>query len=86
MSDNRNRPGNTPVTVSKLGYVGFETPDLDRMVNYYTNVLDFVLVEQTSDTAFLTTTFDHHSVVLTAGAKKPRSFVGYEISEDLGRC
>ncbi len=83
MSDNRNRPGNTPVTVSKLGYVGFETPDLDRMVNYYTNVLDFVLVEQTSDTAFLTTTFDHHSVVLTAGAKKPRSFVGYEISEDL---
>ena len=29
------------VRVSKLGYVGFETPDVDRMVEYYTKVLDF---------------------------------------------
>jgi catechol 2,3-dioxygenase-like lactoylglutathione lyase family enzyme len=42
-------PGSSPVTASKLGYVGFETPDVDRMVEYYTRVLDFVLVERSTD-------------------------------------
>jgi catechol 2,3-dioxygenase-like lactoylglutathione lyase family enzyme len=73
----------TPVNVSKLGYVGFDTPDVDRMVDYYTKVLDFVLVERTNDEAFLTTSFDHHSVVLRKGDRNPRSYVGYEIFEDL---
>lgn len=78
-----NPHGSTPVTVSKLGYVAFETLDVDRMVDYYTNILDFVLVERTADEAYLTTTFDHHSVVIRKGQVKPRSFVGYEIFEDL---
>ncbi len=34
------------VRVSKLGYVQFTTPDVDRLVDYYTKVLDFRLVEQ----------------------------------------
>lgn len=72
------------VTVSKVGYVGFETPDIDRLVDYYTNVLDFVLVDKSTGQAFLTTTFDHHSVVIErATEKKARSFVGYQIREDL---
>ena len=75
--------GEPAVRVSKLGYVGFETPDLDRLVEYYTKVLDFSLVEQSAQGAFLTTTFDHHCVVLTKGDKKARSIVGYEIWEPL---
>lgn len=71
------------VRVSKLGYVGFETPDLDRMVEYYTKVLDFQLVEQSSQGAFLATGFDHHCVVLTKGDPKARVAVGYEIWEEL---
>jgi len=73
----------TAVNVSKLGYVGFETPDLDRMVDYYTKQLDFVVVERTEQEAFLTTTFDHHAVVLTKGDLKPRNYVGYELAESL---
>jgi catechol 2,3-dioxygenase-like lactoylglutathione lyase family enzyme len=79
----RKTVGSTAVTVSKLGYIGFETPDLDRLLHYYTEILDFVLVERTTNQAFLTTNFDHHSVVLTQGVLKPRSFIGYEIWEDL---
>lgn len=72
------------VTVSKVGYVGFETPDVDRLVDYYTNVLDFAVVDKSNDQAFLTTTFDHHSVVIEkAPHKKARSFVGYQIRGDL---
>jgi len=75
---------NSPVTVSKLGYVGFETPDVERLVDYYTQTLDFVLVEGSSEGAFLTTTFDHHAVVIEkAPDKRARSFVGFEIWEDL---
>lgn len=72
------------VRVSKLGYVGFETPDLARMVDYYTKVLDFELVEESAREAFLTTGTDHHCVVLTKGGAKARTTVGYEVWEELG--
>ena len=80
---NTSEAGEPAVHVSKLGYVGFETPDLDRLVEYYTGMLDFSLVEQSAHGAFLTTSFDHHSVVLTRGGTKGRSVVGYEIREEL---
>jgi catechol 2,3-dioxygenase-like lactoylglutathione lyase family enzyme len=71
------------IRVSKLGYVGFETPDVERLTEYYTQVLDFSLVERSTDGAFLTTGVDHHCVVLTRGGGKARSVVGYEVWEDL---
>src|SRR6476660_4394486 len=54
-------------SVSKLGYVEFTTPDLDRLTEYYTSALCFELVDRTADQAFLTTGFDHHCVVLNRG-------------------
>src|ERR1700753_239131 len=69
------------VLVSKLDYVRFTTPDVDRLVDYYTKVLDFQLVEQAPDGAFLTTGFDHHSVVISRGDSKARLAGGYEIWE-----
>lgn len=67
------------VRVSKLGYVQFTTPDVERMIHYYTKTLDFELVDKAPDGAFLTTGFDHHSVVITKGDNRARSTVGYEI-------
>lgn len=71
------------VRVSKLAYVGFETPDVARLVDYYTNVLAFETVEQSAHGAFLTTGPDHHCVVITNGASRARATVGYEIWEEL---
>src|SRR5580704_1571674 len=77
-------PIHSPVTVAKLGYVGYETPDVDRLVEYYTKTLDFVLVERGPEQAFLTTDFSHHSVVIErSAAAQARSFVGFAIREDL---
>ncbi|MET4781540.1 VOC family protein [Glaciihabitans sp. UYNi722] len=77
-------PDQAPAMVSKIGYVGFETTDVDRMVDHYTNTLDFVLVEGDSKRAFLTTSFDHHSMVIEkAPDAKARSFVGFQIQGDL---
>ncbi|MGD9528240.1 VOC family protein [Pseudonocardia sp.] len=71
------------IRVSKLGYVGFETPDVDRLVEYYTTVLDFTAVDTAPEGAFLTTGTDHHCVVVTRGDARGRAVVGYEIWEDL---
>lgn len=71
------------VRVSKVGYLGFATPDLDRMIDYYTKVLDFHLQDRSADAAFLTTGSDHHCVVLTKGETKARTTVGYEIWEPI---
>ncbi|GAA3676753.1 VOC family protein [Arthrobacter ginkgonis] len=74
----------TPVRVSRLGYVAFETPDVERLTHYYTNVLGFALVHNSPGQAFLTTGGDHHSIVINrAEAAGGRSVVGYEIREDL---
>jgi len=62
-------------SVSKLGYVEFTTPDLDRLIEYYTNALCFELVDRTADQAFLTTGFDHHCVVLNRGESGGRTTV-----------
>jgi len=71
------------VRVAKLGYVGFETPDVERLTEYYTKVLDFSLVESSPEGAYLTTGADHHCVVVTRGDTRGRALVGYEIWEDL---
>lgn len=71
------------VQVSKIGYVGFRTPDVDRLVEYYTDVLDFELVDRSPGQAFLTTGSDHHCVVIDKGEAQGRSFVGYEIWQPL---
>jgi catechol 2,3-dioxygenase-like lactoylglutathione lyase family enzyme len=74
----------TPVSVTKVGYVGFETLDLDRMIDHYTNTLDFALVESDGYRAFLTTSFDHHSMVIEkSAAARARTFVGFQIADDL---
>ena len=71
------------VTVSKLGYVAFQTPDVARLVDYYTRVLDFVVVESDPDRAYLTTGFDHHCIVIEQGDLLPRAAVGYELWQDI---
>ncbi len=71
------------VTVSKVGYVGFQTPDVARLVEYYTRVLDFVVVDSDPDRAYLTTGFDHHCIVIERGVTQPRTVVGYELWQEL---
>jgi len=39
----------------RIGHATYETPDLNRMVDYYTEVLGLVLVERDKDRAFLAT-------------------------------
>lgn len=75
------------VSVAKVGYLGIKTPDVDRLVDYYTKVLDFAVVDSSPEGAFLTTGPDHHCIVIekvgTDEEKDARAAVGYEIHGDL---
>jgi len=72
-----------PAPVAKIGYIVIETIDVDRMVDHYTRVLDFSLVERTNDEAFLATGFDHHSVAVRKGEGGARAAVGYQVKGSI---
>ena len=77
-------PTDPIVRVSKIGYLGLQTPDPARLIEYYTKVLDFAVVEESPTQAFLTTGFDHHCVVIDkAEIAHGRTAIGYEIHGSL---
>ncbi|HWD03281.1 MAG TPA: VOC family protein [Amycolatopsis sp.] len=70
--------------VSKLGYVEFTTPDVERLSEYYQTCLGLHVEERSSDVVYLNTGLDHHSVVIRKGEAGARTSVGYEVVRDLG--
>jgi catechol 2,3-dioxygenase-like lactoylglutathione lyase family enzyme len=72
-----------PAPVSKVGYVGVRTNDVDALVAYYTDVLQFELVERTGDGAYMTTGPDHHAVAIEQGGAHGRTKIGLQIHGSL---
>ena len=57
------------ISVRRIAHAGFETPDVERQVDYYTEILGLTLVEKEKDIAYLASTNDHHSVILRRGSE-----------------
>jgi catechol 2,3-dioxygenase-like lactoylglutathione lyase family enzyme len=74
------------IRVKKIAHAVYETPDLDRQVEYYTEVLGLTLVEKAKDVAYLASTLDHHSVVLRQGGQAKCVRLGFQLGpdDDLG--
>lgn len=54
------------VNIFKLGYVDFLVKDMDTMVNYYSEVMGFTLIERAGDgSVYLSSSTDHHNIVLS---------------------
>src|SRR5258706_9177440 len=66
--------------VGKTSHATFETPDLERQIAYYTDVLGLALVTRDNGTAYLASTLDHHSVVLTQGAAAACRRLAFQIA------
>ena len=58
--------------IRRIGPATFETQDIDRSIDYYTNVLGLALIDRGRDGATLAAPGDVHSVVLRTGAASPR--------------
>ena len=56
----------------RIGHATFETPDLDRMIDYYTEVLGLVLAEREKDRAFLATQVGLLAIQLNKAERRAR--------------
>ena len=66
--------------IAKLGYAGFNTPDVEAMLAYYTNVLGLTLVERSGDGAvYLRNVLDHHTIVLYPAQEQGLRHIGFQL-------
>lgn len=69
------------IPVFRLGYVTFNSKDVQAMVDYYTNVLGCVVVEQSEDgAAYISTGFDHHNIVIQPSTNSFMEGVGWQVN------
>src|SRR5712692_4617492 len=55
------------INVKQIGHATFETPDLARQIDYYTEIAGLVLAERENGRAFLATRLGHLVVALERG-------------------
>lgn len=53
--------------IRRIAHASFETTDIEKQVDYYTNVLGLTLTAKDDGAAYLASVLDHHSVVLKHG-------------------
>jgi catechol 2,3-dioxygenase-like lactoylglutathione lyase family enzyme len=82
----RRSTGEDMIRVHKIAHASYETPDVDKQADYYTDVIGLTLVAKEKDTIFLSSTVDHHAVVLRKGPTAQCARIAFQISpeSDLG--
>ena len=59
------------ICATRLGHATLTTPDLDRQVEYYTNIVGLTLVERSAQRAVLATRVGNEAIVLEPGQRTP---------------
>ena len=70
------------IRVRRIAHADFDTPDIDRQVDYYTEILGLTLVAKEKDVAYLANTNDHHSVVLRRGSAAACTRIAFQIAPE----
>jgi catechol 2,3-dioxygenase-like lactoylglutathione lyase family enzyme len=70
------------IKARRIGHATFETPDLERMIDYYTRVIGLVLAERQKDRAFLTSRTGLLAIQLNKGDAARCSMVSFEVAPD----
>ena len=69
------------VPVRRIAHASFETPDLERLIAYYTDVIGLSLVGREKDAVYLTSVHDH-SVVLRQGSEARCARIAFQIAPE----
>jgi catechol 2,3-dioxygenase-like lactoylglutathione lyase family enzyme len=67
--------------IAKLAHATFETPDIQRLADYYADVLGLALVDRTAASAAVACAGDAVSVILTPGARPRCTTLAFETAE-----
>jgi catechol 2,3-dioxygenase-like lactoylglutathione lyase family enzyme len=70
------------IRVRRIAHASFETPDIERQVAYYTQILGLTLVARNEEAAYLASTLDHHSVVLRHGSEPRCTRIAFQLAPD----
>jgi catechol 2,3-dioxygenase-like lactoylglutathione lyase family enzyme len=68
------------IRVRRIAHADFDTPDVERQVDYYAEILGLTLVAKEKDVAYLANTNDHHSVVLRKGSEPRCTRIAFQIA------
>jgi catechol 2,3-dioxygenase-like lactoylglutathione lyase family enzyme len=73
------------IGVRKISHASYETPDLEKQIEYYTDVLGLTLVAKERDAVYLANTIEHHSVILRHGLHPKCTRIGFQLgpNDDL---
>jgi catechol-2,3-dioxygenase len=69
------------IPVRRIAHASFETPDLERLTDYYVNVIGFSINAKEKDTVYLASVLDH-SVVLRKGSAPRCARIAFQIAPD----
>jgi catechol 2,3-dioxygenase-like lactoylglutathione lyase family enzyme len=74
------------IQVKRLGHATFKTPDLERIVDYWTRIIGLTLIEKTKDRALLATKYGEEAVAVEQGDSARLERVSFQVApgSDLG--
>jgi catechol 2,3-dioxygenase-like lactoylglutathione lyase family enzyme len=70
------------IQVKRIGHATFETPDLERQIDYYTQVAGLVLAERLNGRAFLATRLGDLAVVLEKGDSARCTRLSFQVAPE----
>jgi catechol-2,3-dioxygenase len=74
------------IEVKRLGHATFNTPDIERMVDYWTRIIGLTIIEREKDRVFLGTRYGEEAIALEKGdnANLARTALQVAPGSDLG--
>ena len=70
------------IKARRIGHAIFESPDLQPMIDYYTEVVGLILAEREQDRAFLVTKIGQLAVELNKGGVERCAMLSFEVAPD----
>lgn len=70
------------IQVRRIGYTVLETPDVERQIDYYTEILGLRLVGRDNGRAFLATKQGQQAIVLEPGGTPRCTRLGFQVAPD----
>ena len=71
------------IIIRRIGHATFETPDVERQIDYYVNIFGLTLTEREKDRAFLSTRLGQQVVVLEQGQHARCTKLAFEAAPDV---
>src|SRR5437660_4107231 len=72
------------IKAKRLGHATFETPDLERQLDYYQHVVGLKLVGREGKRAFLASAVGQLAIVLEQGSQQRCARLAFEVARDMG--